>query len=128
MILDTSVLVAIALAEPEHVALESKIDSAATVAVGSPTLVEAGIVISARTGRDARAVLGDIVANIDATVVEFGVDHFREALSAWLRFGEGRHPAALNFGDCLSYAVARVSGQPLLSEGRDFALTDLTLA
>jgi ribonuclease VapC len=47
------------------------------------------------------------------------------ARAAWRAFGKGRHPAALNFGDCFSYALARVSGEPLLFTGGDFALIDI---
>ena len=53
---------------------------------------------------------------------------WREALSAWTRLGSGRHPARLNFGDCLAYATARVANEPLLAKGGDFALTDIMLA
>jgi ribonuclease VapC len=63
-----------------------------------------------------------------ATVIEFGADHWREAISAWWRFGRTRHPARLNFGDCLAYAAARLSDQPLLAKGDDFPLTDVDLA
>jgi len=60
--------------------------------------------------------------------VSFGEDHWREAARAFRRFGKGRHPAALNFGDCLTYAVARLAGAPLLCVGEDFPQTDLDLA
>jgi ribonuclease VapC len=49
-------------------------------------------------------------------------------VAAWWRFGKGRDPAGLNFGDCLAYAAARVAGQPLLAKGRDFVKTDIELA
>ena len=58
----------------------------------------------------------------------FGEAHWREALAAYRRFGRGRHRANLNFGDCLSYAVARLAGEPLLFVGDDFAATDLPRA
>jgi len=61
-------------------------------------------------------------------VVPFGEDHWRAAVDAYIRFGKGRHAAALNFGDCLTYATARLSGLPLLAAGRDFSKTDLELA
>lgn len=128
MILDASALIAIALDEPEREALLAKINAAETVAIGAPTLVEAGIVLSARTGQDASAVLAEMVAAADAVVVEFSQRHWREAVSAWARFGKGRHPAGLNFGDCLSYALAIVAGEPLLAKGADFTDTDVPLA
>ena len=62
------------------------------------------------------------------TVLPFGEEHYLLAVDAWQRFGRGRHPACLNFGDCLSYATAKLAGQPLLCVGDDFAFTDLELA
>ena len=50
------------------------------------------------------------------------------AKGAWRRYGKGRHPARLNFGDCCTYALARVSGEPLLAKGEDFPKTDVMLA
>jgi ribonuclease VapC len=61
-------------------------------------------------------------------VVPFDEGHWREALAAFIRFGKGRHPAGLNFGDCLSYATATIAAQPLLAVGEDFAKTDLVVA
>jgi ribonuclease VapC len=128
MILDSSALVAIALDEPERADMVAKIDAADVVGVAAPTLVEAGIVLSARLGHNAVDVLAEMMAATDAVVVDFGAGHWREALAAWHRFGRGRHPAALNFGDCLAYAAARVAGRPLLAKGGDFAQTDIALA
>jgi ribonuclease VapC len=128
LILDSSALVAVALDEPERAAFVMAINAAEAVAVGAPTLVEAGIVLSARTGEDATELLADLVAASDAVVIEFGVHHWREAVSASWRFGKSRHPAGLNFGDCLAYATARIAGEPLLAKGDDFGKTDLELA
>jgi len=128
VILDASALVAIALDEPEREILVAKINAADSVAVGAPTVVEAGIVLSARTGQDASAVLVELLAAAEAVVIEFGQRHWRVAVSAWGRFGKGRHPAGLNFGDCLTYATALVAGEPLLAKGDDFTQTDIPLA
>jgi ribonuclease VapC len=128
MIVDASVLVALALDEPDRDRWLRALDSADIVAIGAPTLAEAGIVLSARTGSDATHLLGELIAAGDMIVMEFGDDHWRSALDAWWRFGRGRHPAALNLGDCLAYASARVSGLPLLAKGDDFARTDIELA
>jgi ribonuclease VapC len=128
VILDASALVAIALDEPERAALVTKINAAETIAVGAPTLVEAGIVLSSRTGQDGGAILAEIVAAGDVVVIEFGARHWEQAVSAWWRFGKGRHPAGLNFGDCLAYASAAVAGEPLLAKGDDFPQTDIPLA
>jgi len=128
VILDASALIAIALDEPEREMLVAKINAADTIAVGAPALVEAGIVLSARAGQDASTVLVELLAVADAVIIEFGQGHWRAAASAWGRFGKGRHPAGLNFGDCLAYASARVAGEPLLAKGNDFTLTDIPLA
>jgi ribonuclease VapC len=64
----------------------------------------------------------------DAVIIEFGHGHWRGAVSAWGRFGKGQHPAALNIGDCLVYAMAQVAGEPLLAKGNDFMQTDIPLA
>ena len=128
MILDSSVLVAIALDEPGREAFVAKIDAADVVAVAAPTLVEAGIVLSARSGEDAGELLAELIAAAEAVVIEFGPAHWQEAVSAWWRYGKSRHPASLNLGDCLAYATARVAGQPLLAKGDDFAKTDIQLA
>jgi ribonuclease VapC len=128
MILDSSALVAIALDEPERKTFVDKINVAEPVAVAAPTLVEAGIVLSARIGQDATELLTELIVVSDAVVIEFGPGHWREAVLAWRRFGKSRHPASLNFGDCLAYATARVAGEPLLAKGNDFPKTDVKLA
>ena len=128
MILDSSALVAIALDEPEGDAFVAKINAADAVGVAAPSLVEAGIVLSARVGEDAGEVLAELVAASDAVVIEFGAGHWQEAVSAWWRYGRSRHPAGLNFGDCLAYATARLASEPLLAKGDDFPKTDIQLA
>lgn len=128
MILDSSALVAIALDEPERDELRAKINAADAVAVGAPSLVETGIVLESRIDEDATALASELLAQLEAVVIEFGAAHWQEAVGAWQRFGRGRHPAALNFGDCFAYATAKVAGQPLLAKGDDFAQTDIELA
>ena len=128
MILDSSALVVIVLDEPERESFVGKINGADVVAVAAPTLVEAGIVLSARIGRDAGELLAELVTASDVVVIEFGPSHWREAVTAWWRFGKSRHPANLNFGDCLAYAAARLAGEPLLAKGNDFPQTDIQLA
>lgn len=127
MIVDSSAIVAVVLDEPGCEALIDKLGSADHAGIGAPTLAETAIVLSARLGRDARTLLSRFVDEASIEVVPFGEAHFRAAVEAWLRFGKGRHPAALNFGDCMSYATARLAGQPLLCTGNDFGRTDLPL-
>lgn len=128
MILDTSVVVAIALREPGYEQLIEKLRSADVLGIGTPSLAEAGIVVSSRLGVEPQALLDRFLRDFGVVPVVFGEQHWREALDAFRRFGKGRHPAALNFGDCLSYAAARVAGHPLLFVGDHFSRTDIKAA
>lgn len=128
MVLDTSALVTIQLEEPGFQTLFRKIEEAPRVLIGAPTLLEAAIVLSARAGTDARFSLSRGLRRLQVEVVPFTEVHYEAAVSAFLRYGKGRHPAGLNFGDCMSYALAAVSGSPLLYIGDDFSKTDITAA
>ncbi len=128
MILDASVIVAIVRREEGYRDLLARLEAADGLGIGAPTLAEAGIVLAARLKIDARTVLDRFLSDFGVAVVPFGEDHWREAMAAWSRFGKGRHRAALNFGDCLCYATARLSGRPLLCTGDDFRRTDLDIA
>jgi ribonuclease VapC len=128
MILDTSVIVAIVLREPGYENLVSKVRSAAIIGIGTPTLTEAGMVLSSRLGMEPQALLDRFLRDFGVVEVVFGEQHWREALEAFRRYGKGRHPAALNFGDCLSYATARIADHPLLFVGNDFSRTDIEAA
>ena len=127
MVLDSSAIVAVHLKEPGYEELIEVIDHAEIVVVGAPTLLEAAMVLTARLGQDARPFLAAFLRDVEAEIVPFTQEHFEAAITAFLRFGRGRHPAALNFGDCMSYAVAAVTGYPLLFTGGDFARTDIAL-
>jgi ribonuclease VapC len=128
VILDSSAIVGIVLREPGFEALVDKLAQAEILGVGAPTLTEAGIVLTARLAKDARGLLQGLLREWDATTVAFGEDHWREAVTAYDRFGRGRHRAQLNFGDCMAYAVAKLAGEALLCTGSDFPKTDLELA
>lgn len=128
MILDSSAIVAVFFQEPQYEVLLGKMTAAQVLGIGAPTLVECGIVLSARMNTDARGLLSRFLAELDVTVIPFNEAHFGIAVGAWLTYGKGRHPAALNFGDCLAYAAAKIAGLPLLCVGDDFLQTDLTMA
>lgn len=128
MILDSSALVAIVMQEPGYEQLLDRIDRAPHLAIGAATLLETGIVLSARLAIDARGLLARLLQESAIDVLPVTEEHFGVALDAWLRFGKGRHPASLNFGDCLSYACAVVAGEPLLCVGSDFPQTDCAVA
>jgi ribonuclease VapC len=128
MVVDSSALVAIILRQPGWERLAQAIEAAEFVAAGAPTLCETAMVLTSRLGGDPRARLERFLREADVEVIPFAPEHYEVAVSAFLRFGKGRHPAALNFGDCLSYATARVAGMPLLYQGEDFARTDIQSA
>jgi ribonuclease VapC len=128
MVLDSSAIVAIHLKETGHSRLIEAIERAEIIVVGVPTLLETTIILTARMGQDARPLLHRFLRSVDAELVAFNEQHLDAAATAFLRFGRGRHPASLNFGDCMSYAIASVTGLPLLFTGEDFSRTDVTPA
>jgi ribonuclease VapC len=128
MILDASAILSILLKEPGHDRIVNRLNRASITAVGAPTLVEAAMVLTTRLERDARPLLNQFLREAEVEVIPFTREHFEIAMDAFRRYGKGRHPAALNFGDCLCYAVARISGFPLLYTGDDFSKTDLQSA
>ena len=128
MILDTSAILALVFDEPERDEFITKIATASSVGVGAPTLAESAIVAAARLGDAGRRHVDGIAGRSGIVVIPFDATHWAVAADAWARFGRGRHPAALNFGDCLAYATARVADRPLLCKGDDFRQTDLQLA
>ena len=129
MILDSSAIVAITFREPGWDRLLAAIAAVPrSIGIGAPTLVETTIVLSARLARDARGVVSRLLLEGDIAVVPFTDAHFGTAADAWLRYGRGRHPAGLNFGDCLAYATARLADEPLLFTGEDFTRTDVLAA
>lgn len=128
MTLDSSALVAILLSEPGSLDLVDRILEADAVRVGAPTLVETSIVYAARKGADARRDVDDLIKELGVTVVPLGEPEWHAAIVAFQKFGRGRHPAALNFGDCLAYATAAVPQDTLLFVGDDFTQTDIAPA
>lgn len=127
MIIDSSALVAILLREKGSEPLLDALEAADACRIGAPTLVETAMVLTGRLGDAGRTMLLSLLQEVNVDVLSFGDAHWRIAQSAFVRYGKGRHPAALNFGDCLTYATAYVAGEPLLCVGDDFAQTDLDL-
>jgi ribonuclease VapC len=128
VIVDTSALVAITFREPGHEELIVKLAGTPSAGIGTPTLAETGLVLASRLGRDSRDLVIRLLNEFSVQEIPFGDQHWREAVDAYLRFGRGQHKARLNFGDCLTYAVARLANEPLLFVGDDFPETDLELA
>lgn len=121
---DTSVILAMALEEPEAESFTALMGREA-VAIGWPTLLEARMVLTGKGFPNASDIVGQLVRLPNVTAIAFGEAHYHEAERAFDRFGKGRHPAALNMGDCFAYAVAAVAGAPLLFKGGDFGRTDV---
>ena len=128
MILDSSAIIAILCREPGWELLLEKIEKASVVGVGAPNVAEANIVATSKRGNEGPALVARLLLEAKAMVVPFGGDHITLFNDAFRRYGKGRHPAALNMGDCFAYAIAKGAGMPLLCVGDDFAKTDLTIA
>ena len=127
MILDSSAILTILLREPDFEIIVDAIATAPKLAIGAPTLTETGIVLGNRIGENARSVLIHFIHEWKIEIIPFGEDHWQEAVTAYSRYGKGQHKASLNFGDCMTFAIAKLSGQPLLCTGSDFSKTDLQL-
>lgn len=123
---DTSALVAIVLGEPEAAPLLKALESDRAV-VSAGSVIEAGIVVESRQGPDASRDLGLLLAAAVEAIIPIDEVHAAAAVDAWRRYGKGRHPASLNFGDCLTYATASLAHAPLLFKGVDFTQTDLAI-
>jgi len=128
MILDTSAVVAIIVREPGWESLFEKLTTATRAGIGAPTAAEAGIVLRARVGSMGQSLLVRFLQEFGVETIPFGDLHWRKAVEVYGAFGKGYHPAALNFGDCMAYATARLAEQPLLCRGDDFPRTDLDIA
>ena len=128
MTVDSSALIAVLFAEPGHLDLVDRILDADHVRIGAPTLVEASLVYAGRRKAPSAGEVEGLVRELGITVVPFGEPEWKAAVRAFLKFGRGRHAAALNFGDCLAYAGASVAGDTLLFVGDDFARTDIAPA
>jgi ribonuclease VapC len=127
MVIDTSALLAIFLAEPERKRLLSLIVEASTRLISAASVLETGIVLEAKRGEAAGREFDLFVVRARLEIVSVDSEQVEVARSAWRKYGKGRHPAALNFGDCFAYALAKSSGEPLLAKGADFAKTDIEI-
>ncbi len=113
--------------EPEAARIASALESDASRLVSAATLVETGIVIESRYGPAGAREL-DLLATKGGFVIEpVTAEQADLAREAWRRYGKGRHSAGLNYGDCFSYALAKIKGEPLLFKGNDFPHTDIAV-
>jgi ribonuclease VapC len=125
MVLDTSALLVLLLDEPEAEQFRTAVEDDETRLISAATLLETALVIESRKGEAGGRELDLLVHKAEMAVVPVEQTHVDEARRAYRRYGKGRHPAGLNFGDVFAYALARASGEPLLFKGDDFARTDI---
>ena len=125
MVIDSSALLAILLDEPERTIFSTRIDTDDIRLASTATLLETSMVVLARFGDKGAAELDTLLRVAEVEPAPFTAVQLRISIDAFRRFGRGRHPAALNFGDCFSYALAAATGEPLLFKGDDFSRTDI---
>lgn len=125
MVIDTSAILAILLQEPAADRLMSAVEADRTRLVSAAAVVEASLVLLGRYGEAGDPPLDRLLRGIGAEIVPVGEEQVALARDGALRFGRGRHPAGLNFGDCFSYALSVERGEPLLFVGDDFSQTDV---
>ena len=125
MVIDSSAIIAVLLNEANAAQIAEAIDSGSQRLLSAASLLEASIVIESRKGEAAGRELDLLIYRAAIEVVAVDQDQVEIARIAWRRYGKGRHPAGLNYGDCFSYALARSRGLPLLFQGEDFCRTDL---
>lgn len=127
LVVDTSAAVAVILGEAGGDELAEHLENAVGRLMSAAIRVELGIVIEARLWPAGQDVVERFLRDAQVEIVPVDADLAARAMSGWRRFGKGRHPAGLNFGDCFSYALAERSGHPVLCTGYDFAATDISV-
>lgn len=128
IVVDSSVLVAIVFFESGAETFTEKLAAEPDLCVGAATMLEAAMVVEGQRGDKARSGLDEVVSVYGIEIVPFDAAQLALARDAFLRFGKGRHKASLNFGDCMSYALAKSRNAKLLYKGTDFAATDVATA
>lgn len=128
MVVDTSAVVALLQNEPDADRYEDALVDATICVMSAATALEASLVIERRFGPEGRTQLDALIAEAGIELVPFDAEQLEFARAAFRRFGRGKHPAQLNFGDCFAYALAKQRGEPLLYKGDDFAQTDIASA
>jgi ribonuclease VapC len=126
-VVDTSAAVAIVLGEPGSEELAVYLENALARLMSAAIRVELGIVLEARLWPAGQDVVDRLLRDAKIDIVPVDADLAARAMSGWRRYGRGRHPAGLNFGDCFTYALAERTGHPVLCTGNDFAATDIVV-
>jgi ribonuclease VapC len=125
MVIDTSAILAIFLAEPERQRFLKLLTDTGTRLMSAANVLETGIVLEAKRGEAAGREFDLFVVRTNLEVIAVDAEQVEIARSAWRKYGKGRHPAGLNFGDCFAYALAKSVDEPLLAKGTDFTQTDI---
>lgn len=128
MIVDTSPVVAVLLKEPGFEVFLQALSQVRLKRMAAPTLLELTMVMIGRKATQGPSLVDDFLRAAEIEVIPFSADHAAVARQAFLRYGKGRHPAGLNFGDCIAYATARLEAMPLLFKDEEFRLTDIESA
>lgn len=128
IVVDSSAIIAILMLEPEARIFADVISDTADVRISAVTAFEAAMVVEARAPGWGKQTFDKLIVDSQIQIVPFTVEHMHIARTAWLRYGRGRHRAALNFGDCCCYALAKEMEASLLYKGLDFAQTDIASA
>jgi ribonuclease VapC len=126
MVINSSAVMAVLRREPEAAAFAVAIAQAEMRLISAASLLELGMVAESR-GRAGARELDDFLDRWRFEIVPFDAEQAVLAREAFRHFGKGRHPARLNFGKCIAYALSKASGEPLLSKGDDFAKTDVDI-
>lgn len=127
MVIDTSALLAIFLNEPERDQYLGIIYRSGKRLLSAATLVEAGIVIESRRKEISGHELDLFLHELNIEIVSVDQAQAEQARIAYRKYGKGRHPASLNFGDCFTHALATISGEPVLAKGDEFRRAKLTM-
>lgn len=125
MVLDTSAILAVLQDEPERRKFNEAIEEAETRLLSTASFVECSMIVESRYGSDGVRDLDLFTAKAQVSLVPVDEEQANLARHAFRKYGKGRHPAGLNFGDCFSYALAQALGEPLLFKGNDFSQTDV---
>lgn len=128
IVVDSSAILAIYLDEEDGLALARALALADTAVMAAPTKLEILMVTGGRDGVAGQAEARLLLEKFDIEMVEWSDALTDTAAEAFMRFGKGKHPASLNFGDCMAYALAKSLDAGLLYKGGDFSLTDVRSA
>lgn len=127
IVVDSSAILAILLGEPERDFFYETIKEQKSLCLSRPNYVETCMVAQGRRGDELVRIAQSFIENMEIELAELSLTQARLAIEAFRRYGKGRHPAGLNFGDCFAYALAKERGAPLLCKGEDFTKTDMDI-